>query len=102
MTLLSKLAIALTLLTPLAAQAHYPVMDCGREGAELVCKVGYSDGTFATGAEVVMYSYDDEVLATVKANGHSQARFTEPKGEFYIRFDAGHEDPAEFDYAELL
>ncbi|MGY3915501.1 hypothetical protein [Aeromonas australiensis] len=92
---------ALFLLLPMVASAHYPVMDCGREGTELVCKVGYSDGTLASGAEVIMYSYDDEVLATVKADGHSHAHFIEPEGEFYIRFDAGHEDPAEFDYAEL-
>ena len=72
------------------------------KATKLVCKVGYSDGTFASGAEVTMYSYDDEVLLTVKANGRSEARFTEPEGEFYIRFDAGHEEPAEFDYAELL
>lgn len=102
MILCNKWLPALALLMPLAAQAHYPVMDCGREGNELVCKVGYSDGTLASGAEVVMYSYDDEELLTVKANGRSEARFTEPEGEFYIRFDAGHEEPAEFDYAELL
>jgi len=101
MTLFRTGLSALLLLLPLGAYAHYPVMDCGREGGELVCKVGYSDGTLASGAEVIMYSYDDEVLASVKADGRSQARFTEPQGEFYIRFDAGHEDPAEFDYAEL-
>lgn len=94
--------IALLLLTvTTAVQAHYPVMDCKRATEKIHCQVGYSDGTLAHNQEVVMYSYSDEELARVKADGRSEAVFDWHEGEFYIQFDAGHEDPAEFDYVEF-
>ena len=86
---------------PLVAWAHYPVMDCSREGEEIVCQVGFSDGTLAQGQAVVVYSYEDKELAKTVADGSSVARFPWQEGEFYIQFDAGHEDPAEFDYVEF-
>ncbi|WP_298719925.1 hypothetical protein [uncultured Oceanisphaera sp.] len=83
------------------ALAHYPVMDCSRDGESVDCRVGYSDGTLGTGAEVVMYSYDDEEIARAKADARSEVRFPWSELEFYIQFDVGHEQPAEFDYVEL-
>ena len=93
--------VSLLVIFPLAAWAHYPVMDCSREGEEIVCQVGFSDGTLAQGQAVVVYSYEDEELARTVADGSSVARFAWQAGEFYIQFDAGHEDPAEFDYVEF-
>ena len=87
--------------TPFYVWAHYPVMDCGRNGGDVVCQVGFSDGSLAQGQEVVVYSYSDEKLMQLTANGASIVRFLLPEGEFYIQFDAGHENPAEFDYVEL-
>lgn len=81
--------------------AHYPTMDCAREGEGIRCEVGFSDGTFAIGSEVVIYDYDEREIARAKANEHSSVYFDWPEGEFFIQFDAGHEDPAEFDYVEL-
>lgn len=81
--------------------AHYPVMDCNRDGKAIACQVGFSDGTLAQGQEVVIYSYEDEELARSVTDGSSVARFDWQEGEFYIQFDAGHEDPAEFDYVEF-
>lgn len=83
------------------ALAHYPVMDCAREADGVECRVGYSDGSLASGAEVVMYSYDDEEIARAIADGYSKVHFAPSEQEFYIQFDAGHEQPAEFDYVEL-
>ncbi|WP_416884778.1 hypothetical protein [Marinospirillum sp.] len=86
---------------PILAQAHYPVMDCQKNQADISCRIGFSDGTFAPGSEVVMYTYEDQVIARAVADGSSTAHFTWQEGDFYIQFDAGHEDPAEFDSAEL-
>ncbi|MBE0507186.1 MAG: hypothetical protein IBX50_10770 [Marinospirillum sp.] len=100
--LLTRSALLLVLaLLPVMAQAHYPVMDCSRDSDRINCRIGYSDGTLAHGQEVVMYSYADEELVRVKADGRSEAHFDWYEGEFYIQFDAGHEDPAEFDYVEF-
>ncbi|HKM16466.1 MAG TPA: hypothetical protein VJY63_11190 [Marinospirillum sp.] len=93
--------VSLLALMPLVAWAHYPVMDCSRDGEEIACRVGFSDGTLAQGQAVIIYSYDDEVLAKSVADGRSVAKFAWQEGEFYIQFDAGHEDAAEFDYVEF-
>lgn len=87
--------------TSSTAWAHYPVMDCSREGEKIACRVGFSDGTLAQGQAVVIYSYEDEELARSVADGASVAEFDWPEGEFYIQFDVGHEDAAEFDYVEF-
>ncbi|SFX17362.1 hypothetical protein [Marinospirillum alkaliphilum] len=99
--ILRQLLLASVLLLPLAAQAHYPVMDCSRMGDEIACRIGFSDGTLAHGSEVVMYSYGEEVIHRVRADNSSTARFPWHDGEFFIQFDAGHEDPAEFDHVEF-
>lgn len=93
--------LLLLAVTSFSAWAHYPVMDCSRDGEAIACQVGFSDGTLAQGQEVVIYSYYDEELARSVADGSSVAHFSRPEGEFYIQFDAGHEDPAEFDYVEF-
>lgn len=99
--MLRALLLGLGLGLSAPALAHYPVMDCQRDAGGVECRVGYSDGTLADGAEVVMYSYDDEVIARAVADAHSRVHFPWSEQEFYIQFDAGHEDPAEFDYVEL-
>jgi hypothetical protein len=90
----------LLLVSPLL-WAHYPYMDCAREGEGIRCEIGFSDGTFAVGSDVVVYDYDERELDRVTADQHSSVYFDWPEGEFFIQFDAGHEDPAEFDYVEL-
>ncbi|QEW06543.1 MULTISPECIES: hypothetical protein [Nitrincola] len=95
------LSLGLLLLSSQSAWAHYPYMDCVREGEGIRCDIGYSDGSFATGSDVVIYDYDEQELDRVTSDEHSSVYFDLPEGEFFIQFDAGHEDPAEFDYVEL-
>lgn len=94
-------AIAIFLLMAPLAQAHYPVMDCERDGDQIECRVGFSDGTLAIGSEVVMYAYDESVMARAESDRQSRVLFDWSDEKFYIQFDAGHEDPAEFDYVEF-
>lgn len=98
---LLMLYFGLLLLSSPSAWAHYPYMDCAREGEGIRCNIGYSDGSFAIGSDVVIYDYDEKEVARATSNEHSSVYFDFPKGEFFIQFDAGHEDPAEFDYVEL-
>ena len=93
--------LGMLLLASPALWAHYPYMDCAREESGIRCEVGFSDGTFAVGSDVVIYDYDEQELDRAKADQHSSVYFDWPEGEFFIQFDAGHEDPAEFDYVEL-
>lgn len=83
------------------AHAHTPMLDCRMEGREIVCIPGFSDGTPAPGMTVQVYSYADELLQKAQADSQSRVKFQRPPGDFYIRFDPGHESPAEFDHADL-
>lgn len=83
------------------ALAHYPVMNCETKEADIICHVGFSDGSKAVGKPIKLYDYDETLLSSKKADKFSQVRFQQPTGEFYIQFDSGHEFPVEVDYGEL-
>ena len=81
--------------------AHYPTLDCQLAHKEVSCVAAYSDGSRAHGETVVVRSYDEELIANVTTDEQGELRLPQPKGEYYLMFDPGHEDPAEFDYAEF-
>ena len=85
-----------------SALAHYPIVSC-KSLAEhkMECFTGFSDGSLADLAQIKVFDYDDNLLSTYKTSNKGVVSFNKPKGEFYILFDAGHEEPAEFDYSEL-
>jgi len=92
---------ALAFVASAAAWAHYPTLDCQRGSEAVECRAGYSDGASASGEAVKLFSYDDELLHSLKADADSRVRFPLTEGEFYISFDPGHDQPAEVDYIEL-
>jgi len=81
--------------------AHYPVMTCEKDNEEILCHVGFSDGTKAINKPVKLYDYDENLLEAKQADKFSQVRFKPPQGEYYLQFDSGHEFPVEVDYGEL-
>lgn len=83
------------------ALAHYPTLDCQLQQQEITCTAGYSDGSAAYDEVVQMLSYDDEPIATLKTDNDGVIHTPVPQGEYYLKFDPGHESPAEFDYAEF-
>ncbi len=82
-------------------QAHYPVMSCALEQKNVLCQTGFSDGSQAINKRVKVLDYNDQLLLQLKTDHKSQVSFLRPEGEFYIRFDSGHESPIEIDYDEL-
>lgn len=91
----------LLMLVSLPVWAHYPVMTCELDGDQILCEVGFSDGSKAIGKKVQLITYDDEVLAVQVADKFSRVTFKKPEGEYYIHYDSGHEFPVEVDYGEL-
>ncbi|MEM8661232.1 MAG: hypothetical protein AAGF35_10135 [Pseudomonadota bacterium] len=85
------------------AAAHFPTLQCRAQtgGAELYCQAGFSDGTPPGEVELRVFTYDEELIKTVVTDAEGRSVMTMPDGEFFIIFDASHETPAEFDYAEL-
>ena len=81
--------------------AHFPLMSCHLALDKVICEAGYSDGSTAVGYDVNMYDYDDNLVAKVTTDKRSIAQFTHPQTDFYLVFDAGHENPVEVDVVEL-
>ncbi|MEM7097882.1 MAG: hypothetical protein AAF541_06435 [Pseudomonadota bacterium] len=96
------LSIAL-LCMAMSALAHFPTLQCEAraDGEELHCLAGFSDGSPPGEVELQVYTYDEELIEVINTDSEGAAVMAMPEGEFYIVFDADHESPAEFDYAEL-
>lgn len=102
---LSRIIGALTLLSVLfvspLAQAHFPIMTCEQQAGSVHCETGFSDGSLSVNKPVTVLDYDDQVLLKLTTDAASSVTFSAPAGEYYIRFDSGHEQPVEIDYDEL-
>jgi hypothetical protein len=105
-----KLFTLLLGLLSFAAQAHFPLLNCtlageskgtSKEKQQLLCVAGYSDGSLAGKVTLTVFNYDEEPISSVTTASDGSVTLAQPKGEYFIVFDPGHESPAEFDYAEL-
>ncbi|MBR7889766.1 hypothetical protein J9B83_12560 [Marinomonas sp. A79] len=83
------------------AFAHYPTLDCEALAGNLHCIAGYSDGSVAYNETVQIKTYSEELIETLTTDDNGEFTTSRPQGEYYLVFNPGHEDPAEFDYAEL-
>ena len=88
------------LLSPVA-QAHFPLMNCWFENAKVACQTGYSDGSTAVDYSVKLYDYEDNLLQHRNTDKRSIAEFDKPNDDFYVVFDAGHENAVEVDVVEI-
>jgi hypothetical protein len=96
--------LALSLITSLfsgTASAHFPLMNCWFESDKVACEAGYSDASTAVDYAVNMYDYDDNLIAKGMTDKRSIAEFSKPDTDFYLVFDAGHENPVEVDVVEI-
>ncbi len=84
-----------------SAFAHFPLMSCWFESDKVLCEAGYSDGSTAVEYNVDMFDYDDNLIAKAMTDKRSIAEFTKPDTDFYLVFDAGHENPVEVDVVEI-
>ncbi|EGR2794818.1 hypothetical protein DU976_02750 [Vibrio navarrensis] len=84
-----------------SALAHFPLMECSKQGNEVHCQAGYSDGSAASNETIRLFSYDDVLLESQKTDERSKVIFALPSGDYYIVFDPGHESAVEVDGVEL-
>ncbi len=86
-----------------SALAHFPTLQCKAlgDGKQLECLAGFSDASLPGEVELRVFTYEEELIKVVVTDSEGKAVMAMPDGEFYIVFDASHEKPAEFDYAEL-
>ncbi|MGF1698715.1 hypothetical protein L4D09_00045 [Photobacterium makurazakiensis] len=98
----SQLALILVLAAQSSAvHAHFPLMSCWLESDKVICKAGYSDGSDAVKYDVDMFDYDDNLVSRATTDKRSIAEFDMPDTDFYLVFDAGHENPVEVDVVEI-
>lgn len=81
--------------------AHFPLMGCWLESDNVICEAGYSDGSTAVDYAVEMFDYEDNLIAKTMTDKRSIAEFSHPNVDFYLVFDAGHENPVEVDVVEI-
>ncbi len=98
---ISVALFSVTALFSTAASAHFPLMHCWFESDKVVCEAGYSDASTAVDYAVNMYDYEDNLIAQVTTDKRSIAEFNKPESDFYLVFDAGHENPVEVDVVEI-
>ena len=94
-------SIAILLVFSPQSYAHFPLMNCYYEEANVICQAGYSDGSSAIDYVVKMYDYEDNLIAKSTTDKASKATFSHPNQDFYLIFDAGHESPVEVDTVEI-
>ena len=97
----SLVLLSLTALFSGTASAHFPLMSCWFEAEKVICEAGYSDGSTAVDYDINMYDYDDNLIAKETTDKRSISEFTKPDTDFYLVFDAGHENPVEVDVVEI-
>ncbi|OIQ26264.1 hypothetical protein [uncultured Vibrio sp.] len=94
------IALAVSFLS-LPAFAHFPLMNCWLEADAILCEAGYSDGSTAIDYAVEMFDYEDNLVAKAMTDKRSIVEFSHPGVDFYLVFDAGHENPVEVDVVEI-
>lgn len=97
----SLLFLTLSTFFSASANAHFPLMSCWLESGKVICEAGYSDGSSAVDYNVDMFDYDDNLIGKVTTDKRSIVEFDFPETDFYLVFDAGHENPVEVDVVEI-
>ncbi len=85
-----------------AVFADNPIGHCQKKAPDTVqCRGAFSDGDEAVGMTVDVISYDEKILIQGKLDKDSTITFKQPKGEFYVLFDAGPGYIVEIDHTEI-
>lgn len=83
------------------AFAHSPSLQCKHQNTNITCEGGFSDGSSAFGVIIEVKDYDDKVLFSGKLDKSSKITFGAPKGDFYVKFDAGPGHIIEVDHTDI-
>lgn len=86
---LAWLALPLSMLAA-AAYAHNAICDCYDNGDDTItCEGGFSDGGAAVGVPLRVKDAAGKVLIEGVMSDHSDFKFSKPKVDFRVEFDAG-------------
>lgn len=86
------LALLLSSLYFIPAQAHTPLFDCFDNGDNtLTCEGGFSDGSSAAGVDIRVLDAQGKVVEQGELDAQGSILLKRPAGEFSVVFGAGEE-----------
>lgn len=88
------------LISELAA-AHVPIARCALANGQVQCTAMYDDGSKAENVLMNVYSYNNEVLLSGKADRKGLFDFTPPRQPFYVLMDDGPGHVFEVDWRDI-
>ncbi len=85
-----SLGLLLAACLPMAANAHTPLCSCYDFGdGTVLCEGGFSDGSSASGVEMLVKDGNGQALIKGKMNEDGEFEFNKPKGDYLVEFNAG-------------
>lgn len=83
-------AAVAALALPSMGMAHSPLFDCYDNGdGTIMCQGGFSDGSSASGVNVVVLDASGKVIENITLDANSECMMKKPSGDYSVRFDAG-------------
>lgn len=74
---------------PSIAVAHTPLFDCYLDEESVLCEGGFSDGSSASGVEILVIDASGKNLITSKLNEDAEIEFDKPEADYKVIFNAG-------------
>lgn len=89
-------------LVPSIASAHTPLFDCYLDDSSVLCEGGFSDGSSASGVEILVVDTAGKNLITSKLNEDAEIEFDKPEVEYKVIFNAGPGHTIEKDGKDIV
>ncbi|WP_047047748.1 hypothetical protein [Vibrio mexicanus] len=97
------LSLLISALLPTAALAHTPLFSCYDFGDNIIlCEGGFSDGSSASGVEVLVLDANGAELINSAINEDGEIEFEKPAGEYKVQFNAGPGHSIEVDGKDIV
>lgn len=89
-------------LIPSIASAHTPLFDCYLDDTSVLCEGGFSDGSSASGVEILVVDAAGNNLIKSKLNEDAEIEFSKPEVDYKVIFNAGPGHTIEKDGKEIF
>ncbi len=97
------LLLLMSAVLPSAALAHTPLFSCYDFGDNtILCEGGFSDGSSASGVEVLVIDGSGKTLITSEINEDGEIEFEKPAGDYKVQFNAGPGHSIEVDGKNIV
>lgn len=97
------LSVLISACLPGLALAHTPLFSCYDFGDNtILCEGGFSDGSSASGVEILVLDGSDKELIKSEINEDGEFEFQKPSGDYKVQFNAGPGHSIEVDGKDIV